>query len=125
MNVTNDAKFNLRRPAAGIAAIDISGDLTSRSEAALMGTYQQVAVDDVSAIVLCFTELDYMNSSGIGLIVTLLIRAKRNGQRLLAFGLSDHYRQIFDVTRLTEAIQIFGSESEAIAAVNAGHVRSR
>lgn len=123
MSVTNDAKFNVRHPVPGIAVIDISGDLTSRSEESLMSAYQRAAVDGVSTVILCFTELEYMNSSGIGLIVTLLIRAKRNGKRLLAFGLSDHYRQIFDVTRLTEAIQIFGSEAEAIGAVGVGNVR--
>ena len=60
-----------------------------------------------------------MNSSGIGLLVTLLVRANRQKQRLLAFGLTEHYRQIFELTRLDEAIAIHGSESEAIAAAAA------
>jgi anti-sigma B factor antagonist len=58
-----------------------------------------------------------MNSSGIGLLVTLLIRAKRQILRLLANGLSDHYRQIFELTRLNEAMTISGNEDEALAAV--------
>jgi anti-sigma B factor antagonist len=57
-----------------------------------------------------------MNSSGIGLLVTLLIRANRQKQRLLAYGLSEHYRQIFELTRLNEAISIYNSEAEALAA---------
>ena len=48
-----------------------------------------------------------MNSGGIGLLVTLLVRANRQKQRLLAFGLNDHYRQIFELTRLDEAIGIY------------------
>ena len=63
-----------------------------------------------------FSDLEYMNSSGIGLLVTLLIRVNRQKQRLLAYGLSDHYRQIFDLTRLDEAIGIFNGESDALAA---------
>jgi len=58
-----------------------------------------------------------MNSSGIGLLVTLLIRAQRQKQKLLACGLSEHYRQIFQLTRLDEAIGIYGTESEAAATV--------
>jgi len=58
-----------------------------------------------------------MNSSGIGLLVTLLIRAQRQKQQLLAYGLNDHYRQIFDLTRLDEAIALYSSEAEALAAV--------
>ena len=60
-----------------------------------------------------------MNSGGIGLLVTLLVRVNRQGQRLLAFGLSDHYRQIFELTRLDEAVGIHASESEALAAAGA------
>ena len=47
-----------------------------------------------------------MNSGGIGLLVTLLVRAQRAGQRLMAVGLSEHYRQILSLTRLDEAIEI-------------------
>jgi anti-sigma B factor antagonist len=57
-----------------------------------------------------------MNSTGIGLLVTLLIRAQRQEQRLLACGLSSHYKQIFDLTRLDEAIAIYDSETDALAA---------
>ena len=57
-----------------------------------------------------------MNSSGIGLLVTLLVRANRMHQQLLACGLSEHYRQIFDLTRLDEAIAIHEDEAAAIAA---------
>ena len=51
-----------------------------------------------------------------GLLVTLLIRINRQKQRLLAYGLSDHYRQIFDLTRLDEAIGIYNGEVDALAA---------
>lgn len=67
-------------------------------------------------IILNFTDLAYMNSSGIGLLVTLLIRAKRANQRLLACGLSEHYRQIFELTRLNDAIAIYASEDAALQA---------
>ena len=59
-----------------------------------------------------------MNSSGIGLLVTLLICAQRQGLRLVAFGLTDHYREIFEFTRLNEAITC----TKAIAALDAVRV---
>lgn len=61
-----------------------------------------------------------MNSSGIGLLVTLLIRAQRQKQRLLAYGLSDHYRQIFELTQLDKAIGICPSEVDALAQLENG-----
>jgi anti-sigma B factor antagonist len=57
-----------------------------------------------------------MNSGGIGLLVTLLVRAQRQRQNLLACGLTEHYRQIFELTRLDEAIGIYDDEDNALAA---------
>ena len=101
----------------GASVVDIEGDVTAASEEVLMRAYEEVG--DVHAIVLNFTGLSYMNSGGIGLLVTLLVRANRRSQRLLAFGLSDHYRQIFELTRLDEAVGIHDSEEDALAAAGA------
>jgi anti-sigma B factor antagonist len=60
-----------------------------------------------------------MNSGGIGLLVTLLVRANRRSQQLLAYGLSDHYRQIFELTRLDEAVSIHDTEQAALSAAGA------
>jgi anti-sigma B factor antagonist len=110
------ATFDVRRHGPA-SVVDIRGDVTAGSESVLMSAYE--ATGDARAIILNFTALDYMNSGGIGLLVTLLVRARRQGQRLLAFGLSEHYRQIFELTRLDEAVGIHDSESEALAAAGA------
>ena len=81
-----------------------------------MAAYSQASQGNTKTIILNFEGLDYMNSSGIGVLVTLLIRAQRNKQKLNAYGLSDHYKQIFELTRLNEAIGIYDSEAEAVAA---------
>jgi anti-sigma B factor antagonist len=49
--------------------------------------------------------------------VTLLVRANRQGQQLSAFGLTDHYRHIFELTRLNDAIAIHDGEAAALAAL--------
>ena len=97
------------------SAIDIKGDLTSACEDVLMDAYSQATGDRTRALILNFNELEYMNSGGIGLLVTLLVRANRQKQRLSAVGLNDHYQQIFELTRLNEAMDIHDSESEALA----------
>lgn len=98
--------------------IRVRGDVTAASEGPLMAAYGQ-AGERTRAIVLDFSGLDYMNSGGIGLLVTLLVRANRQKQRLLACGLNDHYKQIFELTRLDEAIGIHESEADALAASKA------
>ncbi len=107
----------IRRPREGVCVVDIHGEVTGFAENAMTEAYNQAASSPVQAVVFNFADLEYMNSSGIGLLVTLLIRAQRQKLKLFACGLSDHYRQIFELTRLNEAIGIFVNEDEALAAV--------
>jgi anti-sigma B factor antagonist len=83
-----------------------------------MAAYNQ-AGEKTAAIILDFSGLDYMNSGGIGLLVTLLVRANRQKQKLLACGLNEHYKQIFELTRLDEAITIHDTEQAALQAAKA------
>jgi anti-sigma B factor antagonist len=101
-----------------VSVIDIKGELTAFAEGVLMQAYNQASDGRVHAIILNFEDLEYMNSSGIGLLVTLLIRVNREKQRLLTYGLTEHYRNIFQITRLDDAITIFSSEEEAVRAAD-------
>jgi anti-sigma B factor antagonist len=108
--------MGVRTPDETISVIDIDGEITATCEAVLMDAYGRASGERTRWVVLNFTGLEYMNSSGIGLLVTLLVRANRNRQRLLAYGLTEHYRQIFELTRLDEAIGIHTDEAAALAA---------
>ncbi|CAN5893251.1 hypothetical protein BH23ACT5_BH23ACT5_17370 [soil metagenome] len=108
--------MNVRRPNEAVSVIDVDGEVTAASESTLTDSFG-VASEGAKVVVFNFTDLDYMNSSGIGLLVTVLIRAQRQDQKLMAFGLNDHYRQIFMLTRLDEAIAIFDDEEAVLAAV--------
>ena len=111
--------IEVRRVSPTTSAIAIGGDITSATEAPLMDAYAHASDQTTRSIVLDFSGLDYMNSGGIGLLVTLLVRVQRQGQRLLAFGLTDHYRQIFALTRLDEAIGIYDTQAAALDAAGA------
>ena len=112
----SDTTFEVRE-VQGVPIIDITGEVTPAVEDAFTDAYGKASASDSGAVILNFTDLEYMNSGGIGLLVTLLVRAQRSKQRLLAFGLSDHYRQILELTRLDDAIAIHPDEGAALAAV--------
>ena len=111
--------MDVRKVDDNVSVIDGKGELTAFAERVLMDAYNQASDGRVRAIVLNFEGLEYMNSSGIGLLVTLLIRVNREKQRLLTYGLSGHYRSIFQITRLDDAIGIYETEDEAVEAANA------
>jgi anti-sigma B factor antagonist len=107
----------LRQPNPFVQVIDIRGAITSFTEKTLVDAYQQAVSTHIRAVIINFTELSYLNSLGIGLLVTLLIRARREGVALVSYGLNEHYRQVFQITRLDQAIPIYSSEATAISYV--------
>jgi anti-sigma B factor antagonist len=107
--------MHVRQAGDHAAVIDIKGDVTAASEPVFMSAYEQASSQGVRRLVLNFRGLEYMNSGGIGMLVTFLIRANRHHQELAAFGLSDHYREIFELTRLDEAITIYDDERSALS----------
>ncbi len=111
---SSEISVTVRQLSDEVSALDIRGEMTGAAEAPLMDACTQASDGGAKVLVLNFKGLDYMNSGGIGLIVTLLIRANRQNHRLVAVGLSEHYRHIFQITRLDEAIPFVADESEAM-----------
>lgn len=107
--------MTVRRESDSVAVIAIQGDVTAACDQVLSQAWSEASGGATRVVVLDFTELAYMNSSGIGMLVTVLVRANRAKQQLMAFGLTDHYRQIFTLTRLDEAIEIHDDAASALA----------
>lgn len=113
---TPQLNLAVRTPTVLVAIIDIHGEVTGAAEVPLMNAYDEASKHGARTLILNFSNLEYMNSSGIGLLVTLLIRVNRQKQRMFSYGLSDHYQQIFQLTRLNEAISIYPDETTALQA---------
>jgi anti-anti-sigma factor len=109
-------KLAVRHVSERTSVIDVEGSLTAASEAALASAWNEASSDRTVVVVLNFSNLEYLNSSGIGVLVTLLVRANRRQQQLLACGLSEHYRHIFELTRLNDAIHIYDDVPAALQA---------
>jgi anti-sigma B factor antagonist len=108
--------MTVRQVTASTSIIDVEGDISAFAEPVLMQAYMQANTPSTRTFILNCSGLEYMNSSGIGLLVTLLIRINRQKQHLLAYGLSEHYQHIFALTRLNEAIGLYADEGTALAA---------
>ncbi len=96
-----------------LAVLDLEGEINGSAEASLNEGYQEAEVSGASTILLNFSGVDYINSTGIALIVSLLGRARASGKELQACGLSQHYVEIFNITRLTDFITVFPDEPAA------------
>ena len=99
--------------------IDMRGEIDGNGDAAIDAAYAEAAELGGPTIVLNFEAVDYINSTGIAVIVGLLARARRDGRTITACGLVEHYREIFEITRLADFMPIFDDEADAVGDVSA------
>lgn len=95
--------------------LDLHGEVDTFADSGLQATYAEAEALDPAVIVLNFSDVSYINSTGIALIVSLLARARKAQRKVLVYGLSDHYVTIFQITRLSDFMTIFPDEAAALA----------
>ena len=103
------------RQERGGVVLDLRGEINSFAQEALDAAYAEAESNDPEAILLNFEGVDYINSTGIALIVGLLAKARVSKRRLVAYSLSDHYVEIFEITRLSDYIGVFPDEESAMS----------
>lgn len=97
----------IRRERPGSMVLELHGTVDRSATEKLSAAYEQGrAAGGPTRVVLDFSDADYLNSSGIALVVSILARARAEGLTVAATGLSEHYRHIFEITRLSDFIEV-------------------
>ncbi len=108
-------RFDVRvRHLPRVAILDLRGEIDASAEQGLTMGYDEAEAAQPDVILLNFGEVGYINSTGIALIVSLLARARAAQRHMFACGLSDHYVEIFTITRLADFMRIFPDEAGAL-----------
>ncbi len=105
------------RHSGEVAIVDLAGQLDGTAEKTLDAVWE--GVGDAPVVALNFSKATYINSTGIALIVGFLGRGRSQNKAVRAFGLMDHYREIFSITRLSDFIEIHGDEAGAVGGLAA------
>jgi anti-sigma B factor antagonist len=106
---------SVRREQGGVV-LDLRGEINRFAQEALDAAYAEAEAKDPETILLNFEGVDYIDSTGIFLITRLLVaKARASKRRLLAYGLSEHYVRIFNITRLSDFVSVFPDEESALS----------
>ena len=100
-----------------VTVLRFEGDIASTSKDAVICTYQSLPKASTPLVLLDFTKVDYINSSGIALVIQLLIEASNSGQKVCAFGLSAHFSKVFTMVGIPKYAGLFPTQAEALAAL--------
>jgi anti-sigma B factor antagonist len=98
-----------------ITVLRFTGDISSSSHDALLGIYQTVSKSQ--PVLLDFTKVDYINSSGIALVIQMLMEANKNEQKIAAFGLTPHFQKVFTMVGITKYASLYPDETAARTAI--------
>jgi anti-sigma B factor antagonist len=105
------------REGSNAVAIEIQGDLTVSADKDMEAAYEKVCGYNPSNIVLKFDDSSHINSSGLAIVINLVIDSREMGSRVFVSGLSRHYRKIFEMTGLTKYTTIIESEDEIVTEI--------
>ena len=94
--------------------IDLEGDINRSSDETFQAAYEETVAQGASQIVLNFSRVGFINSTGIAVIVSFLARARAAKQDLVVFGLTEHYQRIFEITRLVDFMSVLPDEASAL-----------
>jgi anti-sigma B factor antagonist len=103
--------------AAPVTVLRFAGDITSTSQSAVLGTYDGLP-EAVKRILLDFSKVEYLNSSGIALVIQMMIAAGKRGQKIQTFGLTPHFQKVFTMVGITKYTSLHPDEATACAAFN-------
>jgi anti-anti-sigma factor len=99
-----------------VTVLRFAGDITSTSETAILGTYNGLSPEIAKRILLDFSKVEYINSSGIALVIQLMYAASKNGQAIQTFGLTPHFQKVFTMVGITKYTRLHSDEATACAA---------
>jgi anti-anti-sigma factor len=98
---------------ANVGVIELRGDITGQAEDAVTESFQKLEKEGVKKFLFKFNDATYINSSGLGTVISLVSEGKKK-QKIAASGLSKHFQKVFDIVGLTDYIDIYATEDEAI-----------
>jgi anti-anti-sigma factor len=105
------------RRAGKAAIIDLIGDVTNRGQETIKSTYAEALQGEPERIFFNFSDTEYINTSGIAVLISIVMEAEKAGRKVGLYGMSAHYRKVFELVRLPLYADMYQAESEALAAL--------
>ncbi len=103
-----------RRDADMVAVLSLSGRLDLANGNKLKDEIKTVLDSGKNAVHLCMKDLEFVNSSGLGAMVSIMKEIRLRRGRLTLSDMADYVREVFDITQLSHIFEIFPTEEEAL-----------
>jgi anti-sigma B factor antagonist len=95
--------------------IDLSGDVSNQGQEAIENAYAEALRNMPERVLFNFSDTEYINTSGIAVLISIVMQAEKTGRKIGFFGMSPHYQKVFELVRLPLYADLYHTESEALA----------
>lgn len=103
----------------GVTIVALKGDIDVSQAPALRDLLGQVMDGSSTRVLLDLTDVGFLDSSGLGLLVTAHRRAADSGWAFGVAGAGSSVSRVFELTRTTRLLRIFVSRQEGVEALRA------
>jgi len=105
------------------AVLTLSGRLDLASGSTLKEYVKRLAEKNVTSVHLNLAEVEFINSSGLGALVSVMKEMRLLKGRLTLSNLASYVQEIFEITQLSHIFEIYATEEEALATYHEVAVR--
>ena len=106
-----------RRKGEAAVILDIDGRIDLFTSPQLRTALLSALEEDALAILLNFSSVPYVDSSGLATVIEGLQRSKKVGRKYALFGLTEGVHGLFEIAKLTRAFSIHADETSALEAL--------
>lgn len=99
------------------AVIELHGDVNSEGDSAIKDAYHSAVDGGASTVLFNLSGAAYINTSGISVLIAIVMEAKKSGHKILVSGVSTHYKKVFDLVRFSLYVTMFDTEEAALASL--------
>ena len=107
MDISEDRK-------ADAVILALSGKLDATTAKTFEDRILGVINSGIQRLVVDLSQLDYVSSSGLRVIILAAKRLQTVGGKIVLCSMKDHVRQVFDLAGFSSMLSIYGSRDEAI-----------
>jgi anti-sigma B factor antagonist len=102
-------------PKNKIGILALEGDIDLHRSPEVKETLEPLIAEKIPRILLDFSKVSYIDSSGLATMIETLQRVQNYGGKFAMFGLRDSVRTVFEIARLDQIFPLFPDEAAAVA----------
>lgn len=102
-------------PKNGLMVCSIEGEIDINTAPEIKKSFKEMLSKKTPKLVINFTKVSYVDSSGLATLVEILKNMRSYGGRMRLTNLSAKIKSLFEITKLDKLFEIMADEAEAIS----------